>query len=210
MYFRNYWNSRGPDPTRSGPAAWPGGAHPAGHRPRPPWPARTPPPAVHAWHDPSLPRPLQPQSCTPRFRTSRSPRPSPVPHWTETSPPPPVSSSPLPPTICRFRRPSSRASTTRSSRQSRCISSAPHHHLLNAGAPPPLADRACRHGWPSPAVCRPYPSKVSSPSCSPRSPPSFPSSPSPSCPRSPAPLWDGFPYSPPWQSWGGRRPLFCT
>jgi hypothetical protein len=36
--------------------------------------------------------------------------------------------------------------------------------------PPPLADRAGRHGWPSPAVCRPSPSKVSSSPKSPRSP----------------------------------------
>jgi hypothetical protein len=65
---------------------------------------------------------------------------------------PPVSTSPSPPTICRFHRPSSRASTTRSSRPSRCTSSTPHRHLLSAGAPPPLADQAGRHGWPLPAI----------------------------------------------------------
>jgi hypothetical protein len=81
-------------------------------------------------------------------------------------PPPPVLSSPLLPvlsspplpTICHFHRPPSRASTTKSSRPSRYISSAPHRHLLNTGAPPPLADRAGRHGWPSPAACRRFPS----------------------------------------------------
>jgi hypothetical protein len=44
-----------------------------------------------------------------------------------------------------------------SSRTSRCISSAPHRHLLNAGAPPPLADRAGRHGYPPPARLPSFP-----------------------------------------------------
>jgi hypothetical protein len=175
IFLKNYptrlGRAYGPDPTRSGPAAWPGGAHPAGQRPRP---ASTPPPAVHARHDPSLLRPLKTPALHPTVSHKPQPGPSPTPRRTETSSSPPVLSSLPPPTICRFHRPSSRASTTMSSRLSRCISSAPHHLLLNAGAPPPLANRAGRHGWPSPAVWRPSTSKVSSPSCSPRSPPFFP------------------------------------
>jgi hypothetical protein len=73
-----------------------------------------------------------------------------------------------------------------SSRTSRCISSAPHRHLLNAGAPPPLADRAGRHGCPPPARLPSSPSKVSKTPKSPRSP--LPPAQTNRVPRPPEPL----------------------
>jgi hypothetical protein len=66
---------------------------------------------------------------------------------------PPVSSSPPPPSFCRFHRPSSRASTTRRSRPSSCASSAPSHGRKCTRAPPPRETAAGHQGRRRPLVC---------------------------------------------------------
>jgi hypothetical protein len=158
--------------------------------PRSPSGPRSPnPPCVHGGHGWCRPPPSLRRPCAPRLTPApcpircggRAPRAlAPVPAVArptrrcrhKQSHAPPANAPPSP--VHRGRRLPKQLNLTMSSRTSRCISSAPHHHLSNAEAPPPLADRAGRHECRRRPSLRPSLSKVKTPSKSPSNSLRFP------------------------------------